>query len=88
LPHSYKPQRRTFLVLINGLRYKLLFNGLSDTISSVLAHNLYGKIEHSSNGNQSEFNLSNNIVGYDFISTMQNLELIHLKLILDNEISF
>jgi hypothetical protein len=65
-------------------QFKLLSDRFPGDISSVVIHNSHGKVVHTSNGNQLEFDLSNNISGYYFISIIQNSELIHVKLILDN----
>jgi hypothetical protein len=65
-------------------KFKLLSDRFPGDISSIAIHNSHGKVIHSSNGNQLQFDLSNNISGYYFISIIQNSELIHVKLILDN----
>jgi len=66
-------------------KFILQSNSDSKEINSIEIHNSQGQKVYSSDGNQTSFDLSNNISGCYFISVMENSELTHLKLILDNE---
>lgn len=57
----------------------------SSAITSVEINNFQGQKIYSFDGNPTTFDLSNHKNGCYFISVMQNSELTHLKLILDNK---